>query len=384
MTTEQLDCVFTNGRLVLDDRIVTGSVVVAGGVIAAIDEGPSRAAGSIDLAGDYLLPGLVELHTDNLEKHFVPRPGTHWPALAAMIGHDAQVAAAGITTVFDALSVGEMSNGGDRLETLEFMTAAIRDATARAMLRSRHFLHLRCEVSHADLPRLFQPFLGDPLLKLVSVMDHTPGQRQFTTMESYRGYYVKKHGMTEAQFQDFVARQIETSRLHGAENRALVVRLARAHGLTLASHDDATDAHVAEAAEAGMAIAEFPTTLDAARASREAGMAILMGAPNVVRGGSHSGNVSALALAEAGLLDVLSSDYVPQSLLHGAFILAQSGIGWDLPRAVAAIAAEPAARVGLEDRGRIAIGLHADLIRVQEDRHVPLVRGVWVEGLRVI
>ena len=384
MTIQPGNAILTNGRLVLADRIVTGSIVVEDGVITAIDEGPSQAAGAIDLAGDFLLPGLVELHTDNLEKHFIPRPGTKWPALAAIVGHDAQVAAAGITTVFDALSVGEVSSGGDRLENLQGMTDAIREASARDMLRAEHFLHLRCEISHADMARLFRPFIGDKLLKLVSVMDHTPGQRQFTTLDSYRGYYVKKHGMTEAEFLAFVDRQTESSRLHGADNRALVICLARENGLALASHDDATAAHVEEAVAAGMEIAEFPTTIDAARASRDAGMAILMGAPNVVRGGSHSGNVSAIALAEQGLLDVLSSDYVPQSLLHGAFLLAEAGIGWDLPRAVKAIATEPARRVGLQDRGRIAPGLRADLIRVQEDRHVPLVRGVWTAGTRVI
>jgi alpha-D-ribose 1-methylphosphonate 5-triphosphate diphosphatase len=384
MSNEAGNCVFTNGRIVLEDRIVTGSIAVADGRIAAIDETPSRAAGAVDLDGDFLLPGLVELHTDNLEKHFVPRPGTRWPALAAMVGHDAQVAAAGITTVFDALSVGEMSNGGDRLENLQGMTGAIRDAAARNMLRVQHFLHLRCEISHADLPSLFPPFIGDPLLKLVSVMDHTPGQRQFTTLESYRFYYSKKHGLSEAEFQAFVERQIEASRRFGPGNRALVVRLARENGVALASHDDATAAHVEEAVASGMTIAEFPTTRGAAAASRAAGMAILMGAPNVVRGGSHSGNVSALDLAETGLLDVLSSDYVPQSLLHGAFILAETASGWDLPRAVRAVATEPAGRVGLADRGRIAPGLRADLIRVREDRHVPLVRGVWAAGERVM
>ncbi len=256
MTIHPGSAILTNGRLVLADRIVTGSIVVEDGVITAIDQGPSQAAGAIDLAGDYLLPGLVELHTDNLEKHFIPRPGTTWPALAAIVGHDAQVAAAGITTVFDALSVGEVSSGGDRLENLEGMTGAIREASARDMLRAEHFLHLRCEISHAGMARLFEPFLGDPLLKLVSVMDHTPGQRQFTTIESYRGYYVKKYGMTEEEFLAFVDRQLETSRLHGAANRALVIRLAKEHGLALASHDDATEAHVAESVEAGMEIAD--------------------------------------------------------------------------------------------------------------------------------
>jgi alpha-D-ribose 1-methylphosphonate 5-triphosphate diphosphatase len=384
MTSEARSCVFTNGRLVLEDRVIDGSIRVEDGRIAAIDEGPAKIAGAVDLDGDFLLPGLVELHTDNLEKHFVPRPNTKWPPLAAVVGHDAQVAASGITTVFDALAVGEMASGGDRLENLAGMTGAIRDATARGMLRVQHFLHLRCEISHADIPTLFPPFIGDPLLKLISVMDHTPGQRQFTTLESYRHYYSKKHGLSETEFLAFVERQTEASRRYAPGNRALVIRLAQENGVALASHDDATTAHVDEAIAAGMTIAEFPTTSAAAAASRAAGMAILMGAPNVVRGGSHSGNVSALDLAEAGLLDVLSSDYVPQSLLHGAFLLAETASGWDLPRAVRAVAAEPARRVGLDDRGRIAPGLRADLVRVREDRQVPLVRGVWAAGERVM
>jgi alpha-D-ribose 1-methylphosphonate 5-triphosphate diphosphatase len=384
MMSDKHECVFTNGKLVLDDRLVEGSLVVRDGRITEIAEGASAVPGSIDLGGDYLLPGLVELHTDNLEKHFVPRPGTRWPAMAAIVGHDAQIAAAGITTVLDALAVGEASSGGDRMENLAAMVTAIRAATAQQMLRVEHLLHLRCEISHADVVSLFEGFLGDPLLRLVSIMDHTPGQRQFTTLDKYRYYYKKKYGWSEEEFLSFVDRQTEAARMHGAPNRRTVAELARANGLTLASHDDATLDHVEEAIGDGMTIAEFPTTGDAAHASRARGMAILMGAPNVVRGGSHSGNVSALDLAGAGLLDILSSDYVPQSLLHGAFILSRQIEGWNLPRAVRTVAGEPARRVGLTDRGRLAEGLRADLVRVKDTGDVPLVRGVWVSGARVI
>jgi alpha-D-ribose 1-methylphosphonate 5-triphosphate diphosphatase len=384
MMSESHEGVFTNGRLVLDDGIVDGTLVVRNGVIAEIAQGSSQVPGALDLGGDYLLPGLVELHTDNLEKHFVPRPGTHWPAMAAIVGHDAQVAVAGITTVLDALAVGEASSGGDRMENLTAMVDAIREGTDKQMLRVEHLLHLRCEISHADVVPLFEEFLGDPMLRLVSIMDHTPGQRQFTTLDKYRYYYKKKYGWSEEEFLSFVERQTEAARTHGVPNRRAVVDLAHENGLTLASHDDATHEHVDEAISDGMSIAEFPTTDAAARASRARGMAILMGAPNVVRGGSHSGNVSALDLAAAGLLDILSSDYVPQSLLHGAFILSRQVEGWNLARAVRTVAGEPAKRVGLVDRGRLAEGLRADLVRVKDTGDVPLVRGVWVKGGRVI
>jgi alpha-D-ribose 1-methylphosphonate 5-triphosphate diphosphatase len=376
-----MEAVFTNGRLVLDDRIVAGTLVVRDGLIAEISDTPARTA--IDLGGDLLLPGLVELHTDNLEKHLVPRPDTRWPALAAVVGHDAQIAAAGITTVLDALALGDVSVGGDRLDNLAAMVAAIRTASDKGMLRADHLLHLRCEISHPEVVALFDELLGDPLLKLVSIMDHTPGQRQFRSLDWYRAYHQKAQGWSEPQAQAFIDRQLETARIHSGPNRRAIVTRARAHGLPLASHDDATLDQVEEAAADGMAIAEFPTTREAAVASHARGLAILMGSPNVVRGGSRSGNVSALELAALGLLDLLSSDYVPQSLLHGAFILAALP-GWDLPRAIRTVAGEPAARVQLADRGRLAPGLRADLLRVEDHEEVPLVRGVWVGGSRVI
>jgi alpha-D-ribose 1-methylphosphonate 5-triphosphate diphosphatase len=286
--------------------------------------------------------------------------------------------------VFDALCVGETSSGGDRLEILAGMANAIREARSKHLLRAEHLLHLRCEISHPDTVALFREFLGDPGLRLVSIMDHTPGQRQFTTIEKYKYYYVKKHGWSDAEFTRFVERQTEASARYGAANRRAIVELSHANRLTLASHDDATEAHVDEAIADGMVVAEFPTTLEAARASRQRGMAILMGAPNVVRGGSHSGNVSALDLARDGLLDILSSDYVPMSLIHGAFILARAGVGLDLPGAIRTVTATPAACVGLDDRGRVAQGLRADLVRVRDTGDVPLVRGVWCAGERVI
>ena len=382
--TKRQDAVLTNARLVLEDRVLDGTIVIEGGQITRVDEGRSGLAQAVDLQGDYLLPGLVELHTDNLEKHFVPRPGTRWPAMAAIVGHDAQVASAGITTVFDALCVGETSSGGDRLEILAGMANSIREARSKHLLRAEHLLHLRCEISHPDTASLFREFIGDPGLRLVSIMDHTPGQRQFTTIEKYKYYYMKKHGWSDTEFTTFVTQQTEASARYGASNRRAIVALAHENGLTLASHDDATIEHVDEAIADGMVVAEFPTTLDAARASRGRDMAILMGAPNVVRGGSHSGNVSALDLARDGLLDILSSDYVPMSLIHGAFILARADVGFDLPAAIRTVSTTPAARVGLDDRGRIAPGLRADLVRVRDTGDMPLVRGVWCRGERVI
>ncbi|MSP67657.1 MAG: hypothetical protein EXQ96_06095 [Alphaproteobacteria bacterium] len=162
-----------------------------------------------------------------------------------------------------------------------------------------------------------------------------------------------------------------------------IVTAYRARGLPLASHDDATLDHVDQAAADGMVIAEFPTTEAAARASHGHGLAVLMGAPNVVRGGSHSGNIGASTLAGAGLLDILSSDYVPASLLMAACQLAREAPGWALPAAIAAVTAAPAAAVGLDERGEIALERRADLVRVDHRHGTPIVRTVWREGRRI-
>lgn len=378
------ESVFTNARIVTPEVVLDGTLRIADGRIAEIATGASAAAGAVDCAGDYLLPGLVELHTDNLEKHFAPRPGVRWPSRAAVVGHDAQIIAAGITTVYDAVSIGETAAGGDRLAILEDMIETIEAAQERGMLRAEHRLHLRCEVSHKSTLDLFARFVEHELLDLVSIMDHTPGQRQFVSMDKYRQYYSRKHAFTDREFEAFVARQLESHRLYSAQHRSGIVALARQHGLALASHDDATVEHVREADADGMVLAEFPTTQDAAAASRAAGMQVLMGAPNVVRGGSHSGNVSALDLAHRGMLDILSSDYVPGSLLHGAFVLADGEIGMGLPQAINLVSRNPARSVRLEDRGAIAPGQRADLLQVRVVDSLPLVRAAWRAGERVL
>jgi alpha-D-ribose 1-methylphosphonate 5-triphosphate diphosphatase len=213
-------------------------------------------------------------------------------------------------------------------------------------------------------------------------MDHAPGQRQFVDVEKYREYNQGRYGLTDAQLDALVQRRIEDRARYADDHRAAITALCRKHGLPVASHDDATTAHVDEAVQAGAAIAEFPTTLEAARAAHEYGLAVLAGAPNLVRGQSHSGNIPAAELAAHGWLDVLSSDYVPASVLHGAFLL-HLRHGMTLPRAIATVSTTPARRVGLEDRGAIGPGKRADLVRVRVAGDVVAVRSVWSRGERV-
>ncbi|MGQ2905720.1 MAG: alpha-D-ribose 1-methylphosphonate 5-triphosphate diphosphatase [Neoaquamicrobium sediminum] len=372
---------FRNARIVLADEIIEGSLTVADGTIAAVDTD----GGSIgeDFEGDFLVPGLVELHTDHLEGHYAPRPGVRWNAVAAVQAHDAQIAASGITTVFDCLRMGSEGTDGFAKGEMRELANAIDQAQREDRLRAEHFIHLRCEVSTPDVLSDFESFRAEQRVRLASLMDHAPGQRQFQTMGQYELYYKTKRGLSDEAFARYVAMRQEQSARFSAPHRKAIAEHCRANGVTLASHDDATLDHVGEALDDGVRLAEFPTSLDAARASHDAGMSVLMGAPNIVRGGSHSGNIAARDLAEAGLLDVLSSDYVPSSLLHGAFKLAEDVETISLPKALALVTRRPAETVGLSDRGEIAPGKRADLLRVRWHGGVPVVRGVWREGRRV-
>ncbi len=364
--------VIRNARVVTADEEFIGCVAIEGGLIRSVDRGSSAITGAEDWAGDWLLPGLVELHTDNLEKHLVPRPGVLWDAHAAMVAHDAQCAAAGITTVFDSIVIGDADQGGSRSRTQHTSIAALHECAAAGLLRVAHFLHLRCEVSAPDVAEVFDRYADDRLLRLVSVMDHTPGQRQWRDLTSYRRYAERNGSYADSEFGQMMARRKDDQRRCAAPNRAAIIEACRRRGLPLASHDDTEIEHVQQARAEAVSLAEFPTTVAAARAAREAGMSIVMGGPNLVTGGSHSGNVSAAELASLDLLDIFSSDYVPASLLLAAFRLRET-LDWPLPRAIATVSRNPARAVGLADRGEIAVGLRADLIRVRHAKSMPFI-----------
>ena len=375
------ETVLSNARIILEDEILHGSLLIRDGKIADISEGAS--AHGEDFEGDYLLPGLVELHTDHLEGHYSPRPGLRWNMTAAIQAHDAQIVTSGITTVFDCLRMGADEDGGFDHGEMRGMADAIQKAEQEGRLRAEHLLHLRCEVSADNVLEHFADFENDPYVRLVSLMDHAPGQRQFQTMDEYIFYYQKKRGLSDEVFAKFIEKRLGESQRNSTPHRIAISKVCNKRGITIASHDDATIEHVDEAIENGVRLAEFPTSFDAAKASHEHGMSVLMGAPNIVRGKSHSGNIAARDLAERGVLDVLSSDYVPLSLLYAPFIIADEVESISLPKAIAMVTSTPARTVSLDDRGRIATGLRADLVRVFRDEGVPVTRSVWREGRRV-
>ena len=384
MKTSQHDVVLTRARLVLADRIVEdGWLVMANGVIAEIGEGRAPERGE-DLEGDLLMPGLVELHTDHLEAHYAPRPNVHWHPVAAVLSFDGQLATSGITTVLDSLRVWSEDGAEEVDGEASVLAQAIAEARATGMLRVSHFLHLRCEVPMPNVVAEAAELIGRSDVRLLSLMDHTPGQRQFRDERKLRDYYRgKKANLTDGELDALFQRRIEYQAAYAAENYRNLVELARNHGTPLASHDDTTLEHVDQAVRDRVAIAEFPTTVEAARALHESGVRVLMGAPNLVRGSSHAGNVATSELADIGVLDVLSSDYMPASLLLAALRLSEFIPEIDLAAAVRTVTKTPAQAVGLDDRGEITVGKRADLLRVRIVQNLPVVRAVWQGGRRV-
>ncbi|MFC7399631.1 alpha-D-ribose 1-methylphosphonate 5-triphosphate diphosphatase [Chelatococcus sp. GCM10030263] len=377
------DHVVENARLVLPDGVIEhGWLAMAGGIIADLGEGDAPERG-LDLGGDYLLPGLVELHTDQLESHFRPRPRVKWHPLSAVMAYDAQIAAAGITTVFDCLRAGSDEEGGMPNSDLWLLAEALTEASQAGHLRAEHRMHLRCEVATNDVLTDVEAFAARYPLHLMSLMDHTPGQRQFRDISLWKMYFTSKVARTEEEAEAMVRRRLALHAANAARHRRWLVDFAKSQGAVLASHDDGTPEHVAESIADGVAVAEFPTTHEAAAASHAAGIRVMMGGPNVVRGASHSGNVAAEDLARAGLLDIISSDYVPASLIMAAFAVPERVPEIGLPEAVRMVSLTPARAAGLTDRGALAVGLRADCLRVHCAGAVPIVRQVWREGLRV-
>lgn len=377
-----MSTILTNARLILEDEVVTGTIAFDESGIRSVDQGRSSLPEAIDVQGDYVAPGLVEMHTDNMEKHFMPRPKVFWPnGLAAALVHDAQMAAAGVTTVYDAICAGTPFSAKDyRKDIFADVMDALRLGTAEGVFRIDHRIHMRCELTSPDLLRDIEPYQDDALVQLVSLMDHTPGQRQWRDLAHLRTYALG-NGKTEAEFEeDVVVRQREGTANVG-RNWSAVVEMFQARGIPIATHDDTTIEHVEAGIASGAVISEFPTTVEAAEAAKQRGLATIAGAPNVVRGGSHSGGVSVAELAEKDLLDGLSSDYVPASLLQAVLKLHDKH-GITLPAAMAKVTWKVADILGLKDRGHLKPGLRADIVRFKALGATPVIATVWSQGRR--
>jgi alpha-D-ribose 1-methylphosphonate 5-triphosphate diphosphatase len=310
-----------------------------------------------------------------------PRSNVRWPSRSAFLAHDSQCAAAGITTVADALCVGDAGFESQRIQTLRDAVVDLTFLDEQGLLRSDHVLHLRCELPTPNMQQLFETAMTQAPVHMISIMDHTPGVGQHANLDKFREGR-RGDGYSEAELDQMIEEAQQRREIHSEINRHYLLEKLRGRGLQIASHDDRTVEEIQRNAVDGIRIAEFPVSMEAAQEARRLGMATVAGAPNVVRGGSHSGNVAVRDLVAAGLVDVLASDYVPHALLEAAFALTRMGL-IKLPEAVQMVSLAPARMLGLEDRGALQIGMRGDLLRVRDFDNHPLLRAVWKAGERM-
>ncbi|MGY6273403.1 alpha-D-ribose 1-methylphosphonate 5-triphosphate diphosphatase [Achromobacter denitrificans] len=367
----------THARVVMADRVLEDSaVLIDDGRIVAIEPAGARAGREIDLEGQTLLPGLIDLHCDAIEKEAEPRSRVLFPLDFAVAQVDRRNAAAGITTPYHALSFANSEWGVRNNETAAEVVRAVRAFRRHSLVDNR--VHCRYEVTDATSVDVLRALMDEGAVDLLSVMDHSPGQGQFKTLESYLQYMMGNHAMSRGEAEE--AAQAKTRAKDGAVARVeALLSHAQGLGIPTASHDDDSIHRIATMRNLGVAMSEFPITLDTARAAVSCGLPTILGAPNVLRGQSQSGSMRAIDAVRAGVASCLCSDYQPSTLIAAAFaVAAQTDL--TLPQAAALVTLNPAQACGLADRGRIAPGLRADLVAVARVGGQPLISHTWSAG----
>jgi alpha-D-ribose 1-methylphosphonate 5-triphosphate diphosphatase len=360
------------GRLVTPDAVIDGSVRIEGDQIAEVGDSDTDADTVIDADGRLVLPGLIDVHGDDIERHLHPRSGARMGTSMALASADRANVAAGITTKFHAISF-ELDEEANRSPGL---AATLTDAiTAENDLLVDHRLHARCEVTQDRCVEAVLKVVDNGDADLVSVMSHIPGKGQFRDVEAFREYYEKHNDHTVEEAEELIETRMSIPGSTIRERINRVVDHAHEAGVVTASHDDENPREVAHLAESGVDISEYPITLETAKRAAEVGMSTAMGAPNLVRGESQWGNLATADGIDAGVVDMLVADYHPPSLLASVFV----DTGESLPERVERVSANPAAAVGFADRGRIEPGTRGDLI-VVEPEPTPTVTSALVAG----
>lgn len=367
----------THARVVLANEVRDDvAVLIEGGIITALDPASSAGATELNLAGRVLMPGIVDLHCDALEKEVEPRPGVHFPLDFACAQADKRNATAGITTVYHALSFANHELGVRNNAFAAEIARAVHDWQPHALVDNR--VHARYEVTDETAPPVLHALLAAGHAHMLSFMDHSPGQGQFRDVEAYRAFLAKTYKTDDAAFDEILARKAEAAQ--GAMSRIeTLATQARARGVAIASHDDDSAAKVTTVQALGAVISEFPINLETAQAARQHGLATLFGAPNILRGKSQSGNMRALDAVLAGVADCLCGDYSPAALLPSVMRLPDLA-GIALHEAIALVTRNPARAAGLHDRGEIAAGQRADLVAVKFLGGLPQAERVWSAG----
>lgn len=367
----------TNARIVLEnDLLNAASLLMEDGQIVAIEPDSGNGVKEINLQGKILMPGMIDLHCDALEKEVEPRPNVFFPLDFACAQADKRNAVAGITTVFHSLSFANDELGVRNNEMAANLARAIHDWQPHGLVDNR--VHCRYEITDEYALPVLKQLLNEQSMHLVSMMDHTPGQGQFKDLAAYRDYLTRTYKKTADEVSVIIERKAEAAAGAYARMQSLA-EVAHAVGIAVASHDDDSQERVTTMKGIGADISEFPINIEAAKAAKEAGMDTVFGAPNILRGKSQSGSMKAIDAIHAGLADCLCSDYSPAALIVSVMRVNELS-SLDLPAAVRLVTANPAKAAKLYDRGSIEVGKRADLIAVDMPGGLPQVSHVWVNG----
>jgi alpha-D-ribose 1-methylphosphonate 5-triphosphate diphosphatase len=381
--------VSVNGAFVIEDaNIVTpqgtewrASLKVEDGRIAEIKTGEIKSVRrKIDAQGRYLLPGLIDIHSDSIEKALEPRPNIFFPQNLVILEMDRLLAASGITTIFHSLSFaeGEIGVRSNRMAA-EIISEIHRLAPD---LRLRTKAHARFELTDNGALPFLEELIQDRKIHLLSLMDHTPGQGQFRELTSFKNYFGAVYQKNEEELEKIIQQKYSAQETLSATVDYIVSR-CRSQGIPLASHDDDSRGKIEWLQERGIVISEFPVNLDAARAAKEKGIAVCLGAPNILRGNSQGKNLSGRKAIASGLGDILCSDYAPMTLVHSVFAIYRLDL-LPLHAAVNLVSLNPAQAVGLAgETGSIEPGKDADLTLVDLSKEVPCLAKTWVKGREV-
>ncbi len=370
----------THARLVLaDDLVEDAALLIEDGHIAAINPEPVRAERCLDLGGKTLMPGMIDLHCDALEKEVEPRPNVHFPLDFACAQADKRNAAAGITTVYHALSFANDELGVRNNAFAARIARAVHDWHPHGLIDNR--VHCRYEITDEDAVEVLTQLVNEGTAHLISFMDHTPGQGQFKDIIAYRNYLNRTYKKSDEEIEAILERKYASAGGAHARMQALA-GAAFESGIRLASHDDDTPQRVQALHDIGARISEFPVSMEAAQAAKAAGMSTIFGAPNILRGKSQSGSMRAIEAIEAGVADCLCADYAPATLIVSVLHLPER-CALDLPGAVRLVTLNPARAAGLHDRGEIAVGKRADLVAYDTPGGLAQVTDVWSRGVAV-
>jgi alpha-D-ribose 1-methylphosphonate 5-triphosphate diphosphatase len=380
------DLAIRNVRVVTPDEVLPDAgVMVKKGVIQEIRApfAPANGFTEIDGRGRLLLPGFIDIHSDVIENAIQPRPGGRFPVDVALQELDKQLVACGVTSIYHCLCFlpSEEHPPFRSAEMTDYLIHQIHDL--KGGFSARTHIHARYEITNDEAFSQVESLIRRRLIQFFSIMDHTPGQGQFSDVAHFRSYYSKARGLSQEHVDTLIERRLEASRKVDWSGLKRLARACRDNAIRMASHDDDCTDKVAAVSRLGVTLSEFPVNLEAARAAHEHGMLISLGSPNVLRGASLTGNLSGREALTAGLGDILCSDYAPMSLLHAALQLHREGI-MGLPSAVRLITQNPARATGIDRfTGAIAPGKAADLVLVDDRRKVAAVMRTFVAGREV-